>query len=543
MACPCSHQLTSIHTLQTLQTLPATLHLGDPIALSLPAWPVQCTRPVAPVAWILCPLMKLSLIDIVIWYVIYTNTCWKGYVISVPSVLLPLSSSARPRHLLQGLEVAVAKGPPHGRADGHVVIILIVGHHLVTMAWCIPTHDKLITQRTTVPPGWLPWRFGVLARLPCSPALAAHLDKAQVEWRSTRNKQNNLFVFHQTIQSQLYGTNLKHFVFKCRDLFSMFIHWFVLRAFIFPGQSFKKDGVTCCSEPGDTWDSDLGSLYTRNALTSSWIKGVPAAVGSILHFPNFCIHSKRNMQCTCVTYVGWQICQTIPHFFRQIWLLCPSISRYHPHTFVSFILSGRTVCTEGFTLRFLGPKSPTSWHLCNSPRSGLCHLYSNPPFPSNQRCPVNSTCRQGRPLSSWKKQNALGQLGMMLEAKVESLWQKDAKGVSFQVNLGMKKDAKLLNKGFSTWAKGWEVQSDLDPELMKTCLQFSWSVHPMITESGASSSLCYPNIKDGFGQTASTIHCKKKSATPACIWLKSNPCMTCSKSCRNERSDSEINTN
>ena len=44
---------------------------------------------------------------------------------------------------------------------------------------------------------------------------------------------------------------------------------------------------------------------------------------------------------------------------------------------------------------------------------------------------------------------------MMLEARVESLWQKDAKGVSFQVNLGMKKDAKLLNKGFSTWAKGW----------------------------------------------------------------------------------------
>lgn len=34
----------------------------------------------------------------------------------------------------------------------------------------------------------------------------------------------------------------------------------------------------------------------------------------------------------------------------------------------------------------------------------------------------------------------------------------------------------------------------------------------MITESGASSSLWYPNIKDGFGQTASTINCTKKGA-------------------------------
>ena len=40
--------------------------------------------------------------------------------------------------------------------------------------------------------------------------------------------------------------------------------------------------------------------------------------------------------------------------------------------------------------------------------------------------------------------------------------------MSLQVNLGMKKDAKLLNKGFSTWGKGLEVQSDLDPKLMKT---------------------------------------------------------------------------
>ena len=238
------------------------------------------------------------------------------------------------RHLLQGLEVAVAKGPPHGRADGHVVIILIVGHHLVTMAWCIPSFASPLSPpnsrqadhpTTTVPPGWLPWRFGVLARLPCSPALAAHLNKAQVEGRSTWNKQNNLFVFHQTIQSQLYGTNLKHFVFKCRDLFSMFIHWFVLRAFIFPGQSFKKDGVTCCSEPGDTWNSDLGSLYTRDALTSSWIK---AAVAGILHFTNFCIHSKRNMECRYMCYLRWMA--DLPHDSSFLSADLAAVSQHQP---------------------------------------------------------------------------------------------------------------------------------------------------------------------------------------------------------------------
>ena len=114
-------------------------HLGD-----LQLWVVHglCARQ------LLCP-RNLSLIDI-LWnldlHPIYTNICWKGNVISVPSVLLPspfLCKSfhlhfLRPPHwhLLQGLEVAVAKGPPHRRADGHVVIILIVGHHLVT-AWCI----------------------------------------------------------------------------------------------------------------------------------------------------------------------------------------------------------------------------------------------------------------------------------------------------------------------------------------------------------------------------------------------------------------------